>query len=94
MKNIIATNVYWILRFDIIELGKYHKRQWFDDPGGINEGWIYMTEQWMTPEEFFVFSLSTSVGDYESHYYEEVDDFTYLNAEELFYLFYEEIPLY
>lgn len=86
MKNIVNRNVWWVLRFDIKEPGKYHRREWDNDP--VNGDWLYVTEQWMTPEEYFIFQLTVLVGDYESKYWHEVDDFTYQNAEELFYLFY------
>ena len=85
MKNIVATNVYWVLRYDITEENKYHRKEWFDDNGSIDEGWIYTTEQWMSPEEYFVFLLSADPGDYSSKYYKEVDDFIWLNAEEIYY---------
>lgn len=85
MKNIIMNNVWWVLRFDIKESGKYHRREWLDDNGRLNEGWIYVTEQWMSPDEYFVFVLSVPAGDYESKFWHEVDDFTYMNAEEIYY---------
>jgi len=81
MKNIVFENVYWVQRYDLTEPGEYHKKKWFDDNGSINEGWIYITEQWMSPEEYFVFSLSIDHGDYESFFFEKVDDWIYFNAE-------------
>ena len=85
MNEIIKTDVYWVLRYDIKDPALVSRTRLRVMKPFTASYWIHETEQWMTPEEYFIFAMTVDATNYIARYYATVNDFEYQNAEELFY---------